>query len=180
MSRIALPPLSHMTEQAQQVCNETIKGKRGRLPAPMTAWLKSPEYARRTQKLVEYLRYDTCTPPHLTEMAILLVARKWTSHHEWHVHKLEAEKEGLESEVIEAIAARRRPNFAEEKACVIYDIVGSILEFGHVPRPLYESGINHIGERGMVELVGLLGYYTLVSMTLNVFEIMPPETPSID
>lgn len=175
MARVHLPPLSAMTSDERQVYEEAVAGRRGHAPAPMTAWLKSPELARRAQKLGEFVRYETTLPPHLSELAILITARHWTSHYEWQVHKKEGLRAGIDPETIEAIARRRLPAFKTDEERVVYDVSTTLLEVHGIPDDLYRAAARALGERGVVELVGLLGYYALVSMTLNAFEIGLPE-----
>jgi alkylhydroperoxidase family enzyme len=115
MPRLDLPPEEAMTPEQKEAVAEVVSGLRGRVPAPMIAWLRNPELARRGQKLGELLRYQTTLPPRLSELAILVCARHWTSHHEWTAHKREALKAGLEPAIIEAIAARRAPDFPMRK-----------------------------------------------------------------
>jgi 4-carboxymuconolactone decarboxylase len=175
LARIQLPPLAEMSSEQRSAYDEAAAGVRGHAPAPMTAWLKNPEFARRSQKLGELLRFQLSLPSHLRELAVLVVARYWTAHYEWLVHKKEALKQGLSSEVVEAIAARRRPAFKSDHERLVYEIATSILETHLVPEQLYQEGVRALGEQGLVELVGVIGYYTLVSMTLNTFEIGLPE-----
>jgi len=175
MPRITAIDPDQLDAEQRLVLEETVAGKRGRVPAPMNAWIKSPEYARRVQKLGEFLRYDTTLPPTLSELAILLVARHWTSHYEWYAHKREGLKGGMDPEVIRAIAERSEPDFTTSKERAVYDVSKSLLEHRVVPDALYRTGVAELGEVGMVELMGLLGFYTLVSMTLNTFEIGLPE-----
>lgn len=175
MSRIQLPALDKMTPEQRAVHDEAASGRRGHVPAPMIAWLKSPEFARRAQKLGELLRYETSLPPRLSELAILITARYWTSHYEWRVHKQEALKAGLKPEAIAMIASRRRPNLESEAEFAVYDIATSLLKTGTIADELYRQAVRALTERGIVELVGILGYYTLVSFTLNAFEINLPE-----
>ena len=164
-----------MTPQEKAAYDEAAGGLRGHAPAPMIAWLKNPEFARRAQKLGEYLRYQTSLPPRLSELAILVTARHWTAHFEWQAHKKEALKAGLNAEVIASIAARRRPNFGSEAETVIYELSTSLLQTGLIADKLYGKGLAVLGEKAVVELVGILGYYSLVALTLNAFEINMPE-----
>jgi 4-carboxymuconolactone decarboxylase len=175
LSRIQLAPLSQMSPEQKQVHDEAARGRRGHAPAPMIAWLQNPEFARRAQKLGEFLRYETSLSPSLSELAIVITARFWTSHYEWRVHKQEALKAGVNPDVVAAIASRRRPEFSTDKEAAVYEIATSLLSTGLVPAGVYQQGIGVLGEKGVVELVGLLGYYTLVSFTLNAFEINLPE-----
>ncbi len=178
MPRLDLPPEEAMTPEQKEACAEAVAGIRGRVPAPMVAWLQSPEFARRGQKLGEFLRYQTTLEPRLSELAILVCARHWTSHHEWVAHKREGLKAGMDPEVIAAIAARRPPSLANEREEAVYEISRTLLATARVPKPLYEQGVAVLGERGMVELVGILGYYCMVALTLNTFELGLPGSIS--
>lgn len=172
MPRLELP-LEPTPEQAQ-VCAEAVSGQRGKVPAPMIAWLRNPELARRGQRLGELLRFQTTLEPHLTEMAILVCGRHWTSHHEWTAHKALALKAGLEPRVIADIAARRVPTLADGRERAVYDVSSTLLATGRVPPDLYARAGAQLGERGLVELVAVLGYYCMVSLTLNAFELGLP------
>ncbi len=140
----------------------------------MIAWLRNPELARRGQAVGELLRFHTSLQPHLVEMAILLCGRHWTSHHEWTAHKALALKAGLAPTIISAIAARQKPELPDELHELVYQISSVLLATGRLPTDLYARGVAQLGERGMVELVGVLGYYCMVSLTLNAFEIGLP------
>lgn len=174
MPRLQLPPEHALTQAQKDSVAEAVAGIRGRVPAPMIAWLRNPALASRGQKLGELLRYETTLEPRLSELAILVCARHWTSHHEWSAHKREALAAGLDAEVIAAIAARRAPVLGEPRQRVVFDVAATLLATGRVPRPLYAAGIATLGEGGMVELVGILGYYCLVALTLNTFELGLP------
>jgi len=174
MPRLEMPPESALTPEQSAVCAETVAGRRGKVPAPMIAWLRNPELARRGQKLGELLRFETTLEPLLTELAILVCGRHWTSHHEWTAHKAMGLKAGLDPEVIAAIAARRVPTLVDDRQRAVYDVSSTLLLTGRVSHHLYARGVAHLGERGMVELVGVLGYYCLVSLTLNTFELGLP------
>ena len=174
MPRLDLPPEEAMTEAQKAAVAEAVAGIRGRVPAPMVAWLQNPDLASRGQKLGELLRYQTTLEPRLSELAILVCGRHWTSHHEWSAHKREGLKAGMDPEVIAAIAARRTPTLRDAREQAVYDVSTTLLATGRVPKPLYEAGVAALGERGMVELVGILGYYCMVALTLNTFELGIP------
>ena len=176
MPRLELPPEDQMTAAQKAAVAEVVSGIRGRVPAPMIAWLLNPELATRGQKLGELLRYQTTLEPRLSELAILVCARHWTSHHEWTAHKREGLKAGMDPAVVAAIAARAEPPLQEARERAVHDIARTLLATGRVPKPLYEAGLAALGERGMVELVGILGYYCLVALTLNTFELGLPES----
>jgi len=176
MPRLELPPEAAMTPEQKAACAEAVAGIRGRVPAPMIAWLQNPELASRAQKLGELLRYQTSLEPRLSELAILVCGRHWTSHHEWTAHKREGLKAGMDPAVIAAIAARRTPQLRDAREQAVYDVATTLLATGRVPQPLHERGVAALGMRGMVELVGILGYYCLVALTLNSFELGIPES----
>ena len=141
----------------------------------MMAWLNSPEMARHATRLGEVLRFDTIFPPKLSEIAILVTARHFTSHYEWFAHKRLALQGGLDSEIIDAIRDRRTPPFDDPKAQMIYDVARSLHEAHGLTKVLYDEAVNVLSLRGLTEVIGLCGYYTMVSMTLNTFEFGLPD-----
>jgi 4-carboxymuconolactone decarboxylase len=166
---------NEMTKAQLKVVEAAIAGKRGTAPPPLLAWLHSPEMAQRAQHLGEFVRYDTSLPPHLSELAILVTARFWTSHYEWYAHKRESLKAGIEPAVIDAIAKRERLELVDPKARAVYDFSRALHETHAVPEPVFALATKELGRQGVVELIGILGYYTFISMTLNAFEIGLPE-----
>ena len=164
-----------MNEDQKKTYDESIASKRGKTPPPMMAWLNSPEMARHATRLGAFLRFDTVFPAKLSEIAILVTARHWTSHYEWYAHKRLALKGGMDPHIIEAIRNRRTPRFDDPKGQMIYDVAKSLHEGRGLSRALYDEAVKVLGERGLVEIIGLCGYYTMVSMTLNTFEFDLPE-----
>ena len=173
--RLKLISPSEMTEHQRATYDESIASKRGRPPPPMMAWLYSPEMARHATRLGAFLRFDTTLTPRLSELAILVTARHWSAHYEWYAHKKIALKAGLEPAIIDDINTRRAPKLDDPKAQVVYDVSKAIHETRGLPAPLHARAKELLGEQGLVELIGLLGYYTLVSMTLNVYEFYLPD-----
>jgi 4-carboxymuconolactone decarboxylase len=173
-----LTPISRdeMTEHQRATYDESVASKRGRPPEPMLAWLHSPEMARHATRLGAFLRYDTSLGARLTELPILVTARHWSARFEWYAHRKLALAAGMAPDWIDAINRRQRPAFGEDaKADVIYDVAKALHETRGVPEPLFGRARALLGERGLVEVVGLCGYYTLVSMTLNTYEFPVPE-----
>jgi 4-carboxymuconolactone decarboxylase len=173
--RLKLLSPGEMNESQRQTYDESIAGKRGKPPAPMMAWLNSPDMARHATRLGEVLRYDTIFPAKLSEIAILVTARHWTAHYEWYAHKRLALAGGMEPKIIDAIRDRRTPEFDDPKGKMIYDVAKSLHEGHGVEKGLYDEAVKLLGERGVVEVIGLCGYYTMVSMTLNTFAFELPE-----
>jgi 4-carboxymuconolactone decarboxylase len=173
--RIKLLSPGEMSAEQQQTYDEAIAGKRGSAPPPMMAWLNSPEMARHATRLGETVRFNTMFPAELSEIAILVTARHFTSHYEWFAHKRLALKGGMDPKIIDAIRDRRTPLFDDPKGQMIYDVAKSLHEGHGLSKPLYDQAIDVLSLRGLVEVIGLCGYYTMVSMTLNTFEFGLPE-----
>jgi 4-carboxymuconolactone decarboxylase len=172
--RLKLLSPDDMNDDQKQTYDEAVAGKRGSAPAPMMAWLNSPEMARHATRLGETLRFNTMFPPKLSEIAILVTARHYTAHYEWWAHKRLALKGGMDPKVIDAIRDRRTPVFDDPKGQMIYVVAKALHENHGLPKGLYEDAVKELTERGLVEVIGLCGYYSLVSMTLNTFEFEVP------
>jgi 4-carboxymuconolactone decarboxylase len=175
VSRIELPAEAELTAEQRAVFHEAVEGPRGRVPAPLRAWIASPEMGRRAQHLGAFLRYDTTMPPRLSELAILVTARHWTSQFEWYAHKKLAIEGGVDPAVIDDIAQNREPAFTRDDERAVYRFARTLHVRHAIDDELYATSVATLGERAVVELVGLLGYYTLVAMTLNTFDLgLPP------
>ena len=175
MSRLDPIPHAEMTAAQAAAQAEVVSGPRGKAPAPMIAWLRNPELARRGQKLGELLRFEISLEPHLTELAILVCGRHWTSHHEWGAHKRLALAAGLDPQTIADIAARVPPYLRDDRERIVFEAAAALLSTGRLPQPLYDRGVAILGETALVELVATLGYYCLVALTLNAFELGLPD-----
>src|ERR1700759_1597076 len=173
--RLKLLSPGEMSPDQRQTYDESIAGKRGAPPPPMMAWLNSPEMARHATRLGEVMRFDTVFPERISEIAILVTARHWTANYEWFAHKRLALKGGLDPKIIDDIRDRRTPQFDDPKAKLVYDVAKSLHEGRGVSKSLYDEAVKLVGERGIVEIIGLCGYYTMVSMTLNTFEFGLPD-----
>ena len=173
--RLKLLSPDDMSADQKTTYDESIAGKRGRPPAPMMAWLNSPQMARHATRLGEVLRFDTIFPPKLSEIAILVTARHWSAHYEWFAHKRLALQGGMDPKIIEDIRDRRMPQFDDPKAKTIYDVAKSLHEGHGLSQALYDEAFALLSSRGVVEVIGLCGYYTMVSMTLNTFEFDLPD-----
>ena len=171
MPRIALPTPEQMTAAQLAVHDKVVSGPRGRMVGPLRAVIHSPELAGRWSDLGEFLRYSSCLPPKLNELAIIVTGRRWNSQIEFHVHAEAARSAGLDPAVIEAIRLGRVPAFAELEEFEVYEFARHLHQSGTVPEPEYRAVEQRWGARGVVELTAVIGYYTMVSMTLNVHEI---------
>jgi 4-carboxymuconolactone decarboxylase len=171
MPRIDLPTPEQMTPEQLAVYEKVVEGPRGRMIGPLRAVIHSPDLAERWSKLGEFLRYSTCLPRKLNELAIIVTGRRWNSQVEFHVHVEAARTAGLDPAVIEAIRLGKAPSFAEQEDYEIYEFTRHLHQTGTVPETIYHAVEQRWGARGVVELTAVIGYYTMVSMTLNVHEI---------
>ena len=174
MHRIALPTLATMKPEQRAVYAQTVAGRRGSVPANVLVWLHSPELAARAQKLGEIVRFETTLGQRRSELAILAVARHWTAHYEWAVHVTEAARAGVPAEVVAAIGDRRVPSFEDEDDRAVFEFTSVLVASGRVPEAVYRAAVLAVGEKSVVELVALVGYYTMVAFTLNAFDIPAP------
>jgi 4-carboxymuconolactone decarboxylase len=165
-----LKPLDEkdMSDAQRKVYREIASGPRGGVRGPFNALLRSPELADRAQKLGEYVRFNASLPDPLKEFAILITARHWTAQYEWHAHHAHAMKAGLASAIAADLAEGRRPEGMDGDAAAVYDFCRELHETKAVGDAAYAAVVEKFGERGVVDLIAILGYYTLVSMVLNV------------
>ena len=172
--RMPLIPDAELTETQRKVVAEIVAGPRGALIGPFVPLLRSPEFMNRLQKTGEYLRYNSAFEPRLSELAILITARLWTQNFEWYAHRPIAEKAGLKVATIEAIAEGRRPAEMAADEAVIYDFLDELIRTRTVTETTYQRAKAAFGERGIIDLVGIHGYYSLLAMVLNVSQAPLP------
>jgi 4-carboxymuconolactone decarboxylase len=178
MPRLAPLDLAKLTPEQKKVADAIVAGPRGGLRGPFEPWLRSPHLADRAQKLGEYCRFHNSLPKELAELAICLVGRHFKAQYEFYAHARLANEAGLAPAIIEAVRTRATPPFTRDAERIVYDFVTEYLETNRVAAANYKRAIDAFGEQGVVDLVGVCGYYMLVSMTLNVFEMpLPPGVP---
>jgi 4-carboxymuconolactone decarboxylase len=175
MPRLAPLDLNKLTPEQKQVADAIVAGPRGGLRGPFEPWLRRPQLADRAQKLGEYCRFNTSLPKDLAELAICLVGRHFKAQYEFYAHARLAKEAGLASAIIEAVRTRATPPFTRDAERIVYDFVSEYLETNRVAAANYKRATDALGEQGVVDLVGVCGYYMLVSMTLNVFEMPLPD-----
>src|SRR4030088_712974 len=163
-------PLSvgELNDAQRKVYEEIAGGPRGGVRGPFNALLRSPELTDRAQRMGEYIRFNSSLPPRLNEFAILITARHWSSQYEWFAHAPLAAKGGLPSSVIAELQSGKRPGAMNEDEAAVYDFCNELHTTKGVSDAAYQRALDRFGERGIVDLVGVSGYYTLVSMVLNV------------
>jgi 4-carboxymuconolactone decarboxylase len=164
-----LPPIPADTMSAeQQKAVADFKAARGvELSGPFHPLLRSPELLTRGRAMGDYLRYNSALPPRLSEFVILLTASHWAQQYEWAVHHPIALKEGVSQETATAIAEGRRPARMTEDEEVLYDLCTELQRTHVISDPTYAKALARFGERGVVDSVGIVGYYTFLAMQLN-------------
>ena len=175
MPRITLPSPDQMSPDQRRVHDKIVSGRRGRIQGPLRAALHNPELAERWSALGELLRYSTQLSPRQSELAILMTGRACQSPFEWYAHRVEAEKAGIEPAIIEALLAQRWPEGLSAEDAALLRFADELNRFRSVSDATYADALARFGERTVVELTALVGYYTMVAMTLNAHEIPLPE-----
>jgi 4-carboxymuconolactone decarboxylase len=175
-------PADKMTE-AQKKAAAEFEAARGTLGGPWAVLLRSPEMVNRARALSDYLRFKSSLPPRLSEFVILITAREWTQQYEWNAHHELAVKGGLDPEIAKAVAEGRRPARMAEDEAALYDFCVELHRNRSVSDATYARALGKVGEQGIVDAIGLSGWYTLVAMTLNTARtplaagVAPPLAP---
>ena len=178
MARIPLPAVEEFTPEQRRVYDAVVAGPRGVMRGPLRAVIHRAELADKWQQLGELLRYRTSLEPRLSELAILVTARHWDSQFEWFAHVPPARKAGLGEELIKNIRLGKRPVLQRIDERAVYDYAIELLERHQVSNSTYDQTLSILKIVGIVELTALVGYYSMVAMTLNAHEIPLPEGAS--
>ena len=176
-----MPPLAadKMTEAQRKAAMEMAAGPRKGVKGPFIPLMRSPELMDRLQKVGEYLRFQSALEPRISEFIMLIVAREWTQQFEWTVHAPLGCKAGLEEDVIEALAEGRRPGAMRADEEIVYDFCAELLRTKGVSDTTYRRALGAFGESGVVDIVGVVGYFATVSMVLNVAHTPPDDRGSV-
>ena len=142
---------------------------------PYRAYIRNPDLAPRLSALSDYLRWNTSLPPRLSELAILITARQWTAQYEWFAHYPLALKGGLDPKVAADIAAGKRPTNMKDDEAALYDLVMALYRDKQVSDAVYGAAREKFGERGIMDIIGIIGYYDMVSMTLITMQAGAPN-----
>lgn len=172
-----LPPVApeHLSDAQRVVYDRIANGPRKGVRGPLALWLHRPELAECAQALGKYCRYGTCLAPRLSELAILMMGRHWLAEYEWAAHKPFALEAGLAPDVIEALREGKPPAFTHADEALVYRFIRELLDDRRLSDATYHAFVAELGNDAVVDLVGIAGYYTLISMTINVFEVPSPE-----
>jgi 4-carboxymuconolactone decarboxylase len=175
MSRLPELAPAQLTPAQKRVHDMIVAGPRGNVPGPLAVWLHRPDLAERAQALGQYCRFDSSLPPRLSELAILATARHWAADYEWWAHEKHARAAGLAEAVIEALRAGRAPAFERADEAAVYEVATTLYRERRLPDAVYRRALDVLGEGGLVDLIGIMGYYALIAMTINAFDVRPPD-----
>lgn len=170
-----IPPAS-WTDEQRRYAQEIIDGPRGALISPFVPLLRSPELMSHAARLGEYLRYRSAIGLRLSEFAILVTARHWSQQVEWAIHAPIAAREGIAAETVDAIAHGRRPQGMNDSEAAVYDFCDELQRNRSVSDSTWRRAVEHLGEQGVMDLVGIVGYYTLLSMVMNAAQTPAPSS----
>jgi 4-carboxymuconolactone decarboxylase len=175
MPRLAPLDLDRLTPDQQRVADAIRSGPRGGLRGPFEAWLRAPGFAEHAQLVGAYCRFGSSLAPDVRELAILLAGKHWRAQYEFWAHARIGREAGLGDAVIEAVRTGGPPPFQHDAQRDAYDFVTECFATRRVSDATYARALATFGERGVMDLVGVVGYYGMVSMTLNVFEVALPD-----
>jgi 4-carboxymuconolactone decarboxylase len=174
--RLPAIPLETLTAEQKALMESIRSGPRGefKMSGPFFCYLHAPAFGELAQRLGAHCRMGTGIPPRLSEFAIIVTAQHWKSQYEWNAHAAIAERQGIKRETIKALRAGRAPKTAPKDEMAIYAFIKELYRDKRVSNRSYAKVRALLGDAGTVELVGLLGYYAMVAMTLNVFRMPVP------
>lgn len=179
-------PAAQLTDVQKQAMSEFAAARGSEVSGPFVPLLRSPEVMNRARAMGDYLRFKSVLPARLSEFLILLTAREWTQQYEWEAHSKLALKAGVSTETVDAIAHGRRPERLTEDETILYDLSTELQHHKSVSDATYARAVARYGEQGVIDAVGITGYYTLLAMVLNTARTplavgrtpgMPPFTP---
>jgi 4-carboxymuconolactone decarboxylase len=158
-----------------KMVESVMAGKRGSMQGPYNVLLRSPELGNLAQQFGAHTRYNSSLPLALNELAILLVARFWTCQFVWWAHRRIAREAGLDEALIQAVATGQSPQGLAKDTEAVYGFCNELLQTRVVSDGTYAAAVQRFGEAGVVDLMGTMSYYTLVSMSLNVDQYPLPD-----
>jgi 4-carboxymuconolactone decarboxylase len=164
-----MPPIppERMTEAQKKAVDEFKAARNADVGGPFAPLLRSPEVMNRARAMGDYLRFKSVLPPRLSEFAILITARQWTQNYEWDAHSRIAQQAGMSADILKALADGRRPDRMADDEEILYAFCTELQRNQSVSDTTYERAVAKFGEQGVIDMVGISGYYTLLAMVLN-------------
>jgi len=170
-----MPPIAaeRLTAEQRKAAEEFAAGRGYGVSGPFAVMLRSPEVMLRAKAMGDYLRFRNVLPKRVSEMVILITAREWTQQYEWSYHYGFALEAGLAKPIVEAIAEGRRPDAMAEDEAAAYDFSIELHRTRRVSDKTYARALQLFGERGVIDLTGVSGYYSMLAMMMNVARTQP-------
>jgi len=167
-ARMPRIPPEKMTPEQQKAAAEFMETRETKtINGPFIALLRSPNLINLASEIGLWTR-QTSLPPRLFEFVVLITAREWTQNFEWNGHSASALKGGLSQDIVHAVADGRRPLQMAEDETIVYDFTTELLKNRSVSDDTYARALAKFGERGIIDMTGISGYYTMIAMVLNV------------
>ncbi|MBI3490737.1 MAG: carboxymuconolactone decarboxylase family protein [Acidobacteria bacterium] len=168
-------PADRMTEAQTQAVAEFKAARSADISGPFVPLLRSPDVMSRARAMGDYLRFKSALPPRLSEFVILLTARSWTQQYEWNAHQPLALQGGLRADIVQAVAEGRRPEKLADDEEAVYTLCDELRRTQTVSDGTYARAVAMLGERGVIDTLGLTGYYTMLAMVLNTARTPLPD-----
>jgi len=164
-----MPPIAadKLTDAQKKAVEEFKAARSADISGPFIPLLRSPEVMTRARAMGDYLRYRSVLPPRLSEFVILITARQWTQNYEWNAHESIARQQGLNADVIKAISEGRRPEHMAEDEEILYAFCDELARNRSISDAAYERAVARFGEQGVIDTLGIVGYYSMLAMVLN-------------
>ena len=169
---------AEFTDRQKKLFDEIAGPRGGVVRGPFAIWLRHPELVEKANEFGSHLRMGTSVPRHLSELAILVTAHFWSASYEWCAHAEAAAKAGISSEIIEAIRTGKNPYFEDEVEQIVYTLATELYETHFISDTVYEQAIELMGQELIIDLIAILGFYTMVALTLNGFHAPVPDGTS--
>ena len=168
-------PADRLTDAQKKAIEEFKAARSADISGPFVPLLRSPEVMSRARAMGDYLRFRSSLPPRLSEFVILLTARRWTQQYEWNAHRPLAIQGGLKSEIVDAIAAGRRPAGMVGDEEAVYALWDEVQRTQGATDATYGRAVEKVGEQGVIDVLGITGYYTMLAMVMNTARTPLPE-----
>jgi len=177
MAQDRMPPIpaDKLTEAQKRAVEEFKAARNADVSGPFVPMLRSPEVMSRARAMGDYLRFRSTLPPRLSEFVILLTARRWTQQYEWNAHAPRALQAGVSRDIVNAIAEGRRPERMAEEHDILYTLCDELQRNQSVTDATYAQAVAKFGEAGVIDVLGITGYYTMLAMVLNTARTPLPD-----
>jgi len=160
-------PADKLTDAQKKAIEEFRAARSAEISGPFIPMLRSPEVMTRARAMGDYIRYRSVLPPRLSEFVILMTSRQWTQNYEWNAHEAIARQQGLSPDIIKAISEGRRPERMAEDEEILYTFFDELARNRSVSDATYERAVGKFGEQGVIDTLGIVGYYSMLAMVLN-------------